>query len=241
MAQILPITPSLINTFKTCPLQYKAKYITKEVVFQQNEAAAYGDRIHKAVEAALKHNAALTPEASYMQPLVNWVKAYAAMPGVDMFVEERMGVTHVDQPCGWRDKNVRYRGIMDVFLIDHNKHLNVNIDWKTGKPKDDQTQANILSMCATRRTGYVNNLNMWVFANHDKIIHNKVKLDSLIPVQNTLADFTAYERACRNDEFPATPNGLCGKWCDVMSCQYNGRKPASTTTAPMGVPLGSIK
>lgn len=223
MAKILPISPSLLNTFKTCPRQYRAKYITKEVVFKPNAAAMYGDRIHKAVEAALKHGAALTPEASYMQPLVNFVRDYAARPGVELFVEERLGVTHDEQPCRWGDKNVRYRGIMDVFMIDHKKRLNINIDWKTGKPKDDPTQANILAMCATRRTGYVDNLNMWVFANHNKIIHNRLRLDSLIPVQNTLSDFASYERACRENKFPATINGLCMEWCDVVSCCYNGR------------------
>lgn len=70
MATPLPITPSLLNTFLTCPRQYEAKYITKEVVFQQNDAARYGDMVHKSVEDTLKSGAALVPDAEFMSPLV---------------------------------------------------------------------------------------------------------------------------------------------------------------------------
>ena len=90
MATPLPITPSLLNVFLTCPRQYEAKYITKEVVFQQNDAALFGDMVHKSVEAALKEGAALAPEAEFMQPLVNWCRMMAAQPGMTMYVEHRM-------------------------------------------------------------------------------------------------------------------------------------------------------
>ena len=40
-----------MSCFATCPRQYEAKYVTKEVKFEQGEAAAWGDEVHKALEA----------------------------------------------------------------------------------------------------------------------------------------------------------------------------------------------
>ncbi|EIO6575269.1 PD-(D/E)XK nuclease family protein [Escherichia coli] len=225
----LPITPSLLNTFLTCPRQYEAKYITKEVVFQQTEAAAYGDRIHKAVESVLKHGAALTPEAEFMQPLVDWCRSMAARPGTEMFVEEKLAVTHALAPCSWRgDKGMApwQRGIADVFFIDHTNKLNIVVDWKTGKLKDDRTQQHILSLCASRKTGYSKTLCMWVFVKEEDLITHVLNLEGLDPIAVHLQNVKAYEEACANNHFPAIRNGLCGKWCDVLSCVHNGKNPA---------------
>lgn len=225
----LPITPSLLNTFLTCPRQYEAKYITKEVVFKQTEEAAYGDRVHKAMENALKHGAALTPEAEFMQPFVDWCRDMAARPGVEMFVEERLAVTHSMTPCGWRgDKGMAawQRGIADVFFVYHKYKLNIVVDWKTGKLKDDKTQQQLLSLCASKRTGYSKTLCMWAFVKAKDLITHVLNLEDLVPIATHLQNVKAYEEACANNAFPPIRNGLCGKWCDVVNCVHNGKNPA---------------
>lgn len=227
MATPLPISPSLLNTFLLCPRQYEAKYITKEVTFTPNEAAAYGDRVHKSVEAALKLTAALTPEAAFMQPLVDWCRTLASQDGVEMHVEEKLAITHTFQSCGWagpsRAEKAWQRGIADVFFIDHVNKLNIIVDWKTGKPKDDKTQSHLLSLCATKRTGYPRTVCLWVFCTKDSLYSQTLDLLDLTPVNTHLANVLAYEQACANNAFPAVRNGLCGKWCDVTSCIHNGK------------------
>ena len=232
MAKQLPISPTLLNTFLTCPRQYEAKYITKEVVFQQSEAAAYGDRIHKAVEAALTLNAALPPEAAYMQPLVDWCRTLAAKDGVEMMVEEALAITSDLQPCGWwGDKSRKapawQRGKADVFFVDHINKVNIIVDWKTGKVKDDKTQSHLLSLCATKRTGYSKSVCLWVFCTKDELVAEDVDLLDLTPISTHMANVRAYEKACRDHEFPALRNGLCRQWCDVHSCIHNGKNPAN--------------
>lgn len=231
MATPLPITPSLLNTFLLCPRQYEAKYITKEVQFVQSEAAAYGDRIHKSVEAALKLNAALTPEASFMQPLVNWCRMLASQEGVEMYVEEKLAVTRGLQPCGWfgpsKTEKAWQRGMADVFFVDHKNKMNIVVDWKTGKAKDDKTQSHILSLCASKRTGYTKTLCMWVFVKANDIYKETLDLIDLMPVSTLLANVKAYENACARNEFPALRNGLCNNWCDVVSCIHNGKHPTN--------------
>lgn len=230
MAQILPVTPSLLNKFLTCPKQYENTYITKEFPYQQNEAAMLGDRIHKSVEAALKHGAALTPEADYMQKFVDWCRQMAAQPGWEMHVEKDLAITKSFEPCTWRGtkQNPPYmRGKADVFFVDHNNQLNIPLDWKTGKVKHDKTQANILATCARYTTGYTKTLCMWVFMNYNDVIVTNMDLIDLNPVATTMQDIARYERACQENKFPATPNGLCRGWCDVLSCPHNGKNPVN--------------
>lgn len=35
--KFIPITPSTLNTMNTCPRQFEAKYVTKEVEFKESE------------------------------------------------------------------------------------------------------------------------------------------------------------------------------------------------------------
>lgn len=226
MATPLPITPSLLNVFLTCPRQYEAKYITKEVVFQQNAAAQYGDMVHKSVEDTLKAGAALVPDAEFMQPLVDWCRAMAARPGMTMYVEHRMCITRNFEPTSWFAKPPKkpwLRGIADVFFKDDVNKMNINVDWKTGKPKHDKTQSRLLSLCAKHNTGYTKTLNLWVHVKHDQLIMDSFDLVDLAPVQPLLLDVARYEKACADNAFPAIRNGLCGAWCDVLSCPHNGK------------------
>jgi hypothetical protein len=258
MAIPLPITPSLLNVFLTCPRQYQAKYITKEVVFQQNEAAKQGDIVHKRVEAALKKGTPLTPgvppdydvyvysrmspsevaaardmadeaaatDVTFMQPMVDWCRMMAAQPGMTMYVEHKMCITRNFEPTTWLAKPPKkpwLRGIADVFFKDDAHQLNINVDWKTGKPKHDKTQSRILSLCARHNTGYTKTLNLWVHVKHGQLMMDSLDLVDLAPVQSLLLDVARYEQACAADQYPAIRNGLCGQWCDVLSCPHNGK------------------
>lgn len=225
MAQILPITPTLLNTYLTCPRQYEAKYITKEVVFKQNEAGLYGQMVHESVENALKSGAALVPDAEFMAPLVNWCWQMAQKPGIEMFVEHKLCITRNFEPTTWgsKTKPAWLRGVADVFFVDHTNRLNIIVDWKTGKPKVDSTQARILSLCAKHTTGYEKQLCLWAHVKHDELITDAMNLTTLDPVQPMLQDVARYETACRNNAFPANRNGLCNAWCDVLTCPHNGK------------------
>lgn len=226
MATPLAISPSLLKTFLTCPRQYQAKYITKEVVFQQNEAAAFGDRVHKSVEEALTLGAALTPEAEFMQPLVDCCRELAELPGMTMFVEHKLCITRNFEPTTWSGRGDKQRwlgGVADVFFRDDTHKLNIIIDWKTGKPRYDKTQTHLLATCARYTTGYTKTLTFLVHVRHEKIFADSLNLVDLSPVQGLLLDVQRYEKACEKDMFPPTPNGLCRNWCDVKSCPHNGK------------------
>lgn len=233
MANILPITPTLLSTFLTCPRQYKAKYITKEVEFVPTEATLFGRRLHEAVENTLKYNVALPLEMNFMQPYVNWCVNKAMQHGVEMQVETSLAITGAFEPCnwgGWPEKGqtttskVWQRLKVDVLFIDHHNKVNIIVDWKTGKPREDHTQKDIACICATRKTGYVKNVCMWMHVKHNQTIVEPVDLTTLKPLEGHLANIQRYVHACETDSFEPTKNGLCKQWCDVIACPYNGRK-----------------
>lgn len=220
MANILPITPTLLNTFKTCPRQYQAKYITKEVTYTPNEAAEYGTRIHSAVEATLKNGVPLTKEAAYMQPLVDWVLSEVAA-GKELHVEKYLARNSQRKACAWKDPDVKLRGVADVLLVDHVNKRNIIIDWKSGKPKADNTQAYLLSECAWAFTGYRDCLCLWAYVNYGELIKEEVIAD--YSTTALFRDIGRYEIACQNNDFPTKKNGLCKAWCDVVTCPHNGK------------------
>jgi hypothetical protein len=204
---------------------YQAKYITKEVVFQQNDVALFGDMVHKSVEKTLREGAALVPDAEFMQQYVDWCRAKRAA-GWRWAIEERLCITRNFERTTWFAKGDRapwLRGIADVFFVDDINETNIIVDWKTGKPKHDKTQAHLLSLCAKHVTGYSKTICLWVHVLHDELIQETIDLTVLDPVQGLLQDVARYENACKADEFPAIRNGLCGKWCDVLSCPHNGK------------------
>ena len=62
--KLMPQSPTSVSTFNTCPKQYQAKYITKEVTFQPTEATERGTRWHKQLEDRLRDKLALPQKTS---------------------------------------------------------------------------------------------------------------------------------------------------------------------------------
>lgn len=228
MAQVKPITPTLLDTYLTCPRQYMAKYVTREVVFKQNAAAAKGDRIHKSVEDTLKNKAPLTEEASFMQPLVDWCFNLASNPNIEMFVERTLAIDKnlnpMALPEGFKpwEYDIYMYAKADVFFVDHELGRNIIVDWKTGKPKDAHTQSRILSLTATKSTGYTSNKCLWVHCCHNELREEHIELVELTPLNVLFENIRRYETACVSNSFPAIRNGLCNKYCDVVKCEHNG-------------------
>lgn len=63
-------SPTSLQTFLTCPRQYYAKYVTKEVKFEQNDHATFGDLVHKSIEAYLKHG---EPLPTILEPMAEFL------------------------------------------------------------------------------------------------------------------------------------------------------------------------
>lgn len=212
-------SPTSLQTFETCPRQYEAKYITKEVVFKSSNHALFGDVIHKSIENYLKKGdplptivRGLTPFLDKLKPLVRGV-------------EERFAVDKEGKACAYSSPKAVYRCAADLVLVSKDERFVICVDWKTGKKRDASIQHDVLAMCAMAEypEASVVTAFVYLFTGDSDIREHKGLL-----FQTAKKTMAALAAATANKSFPPKPGFLCGKWCDVTSCPFNGKNKDST-------------
>jgi hypothetical protein len=121
---------SAIKTFEQCPKKYFHLKVVKDVKDDPGEAAIYGTLVHEAAELFVKDGTPIPEKFAYMRPIV---EKLAAIEG-EKHAELKLGLRKEgDQfvPCDFFDKDVWYRGIVDLVVINGEKAFVV--DYKTGK------------------------------------------------------------------------------------------------------------
>jgi len=226
---IFPQSHSSLSVFETCPRQYEAKYITKEVKFVQGAAAAWGDKVHMALEAFIlsRGQTPLPPEMAQYQSMANWVLHRALSNNGDIHVERKTGVTKDGQPRAYGARGNWLQGKIDITIVYRQQGLAEVFDWKTNeKIKNDATQLKMYNGFTLAdfpevevvRSGYV-----WLKHNQiaPPLATGRDGVDEVWAVFRNKWDRLrdAYVRGV----FPPRPNGLCAKYCDVLSCPHNGR------------------
>lgn len=210
-------SPTSLQTFTTCPRQYQAKYITKEVEFTQNDHAVLGDLVHKAIENYLKYAEPLPALLLPLKPTLD------RMGQVLFGAETKLAVNKLGEPVDFHDKQAYQRCIVDAILTSADQSVVVCIDWKTGKKRNSQTQHDFIKKCARAKfpNAKIVTLFLYLFKGlYDRQEYNGETLHSLDRNMNNLAN--AYTAGLFNPR----PGGLCSQWCDVVNCQYNGKYKA---------------
>ena len=225
---IFPQSYSSLNVFETCPRQYEAKYITKEVKYVQSQAAAWGDQVHTVLENYLKTQGgiAVPPNMAMYRPFGDWVLERAAKNGGQVLAERQTGVTKAHTACAYKDKQRWIGGKIDVTIIYPQQRRAEVFDWKTGKIRNDATQLKLYNGFTfadypeidTAASGYV-----WL--EHKQVSPPLVLQRS--DADNVWSEFEHKYRQLQDayvrGVFQPTPNPLCAKWCDVVSCEFHGK------------------
>jgi hypothetical protein len=211
----IPASPTSLGTWLTCPRQFEAKYVTKEVVFQPSEASLYGDRIHKAMEDRIGKNTPLPSEAEHLEPVA---AAVVAAPGYKL-VERSLPVDRDGRACEWRERY--YGGRADLVSL-NGKTASV-LDWKTGKYKRDNLQLTMLTSGVFAHYPEVKQVKAaLVFLKTGDLHEITARRDGFKPTE-MMQQITDYEGAQRVGDYPPCRSGLCKQWCDVLRCEFNGR------------------
>jgi hypothetical protein len=213
---------SALNDFITCPKAYFHKRIAKDVQDVPGEAATWGDRVHKAFEAYLKGVSSAEVEIR-LDPELEIYKGYldeiAARPGV-MYIEQQLAINKQMEPCGWFDKDVWMRGIIDVLHVDGD--TGTVLDHKTGKPKNDPRQLKLFALLVFIHHPEVQVCNsefQWLkFGTTDSARYLRSQEAELW--QEMLPDLLRYRTAFKLEVFNPRPSGLCNGWCPVKQCQH---------------------
>lgn len=224
---IFPQSYSSLNVFDTCPRQYEAKYITKEVPYVQSPEAAWGDQVHNQLENYLKAGGqtVLPGNMAMYKPMADWVLNRAAQYGGQILAERQSAVDAQHNAVPYKSKARWMGGKIDVTIIYPQSGTAEVFDWKTGKVKNDHTQLQMYAALAladypeveTVGAGYI-----WLMANQ---ISPPVYFQRADYAQHWDTFDHKYARlkdAYTRGVFQPKPGGLCRKYCGVTACEFHG-------------------
>ena len=211
---------SSIKTFDQCPKKYFHLKVVQDVKDEGNEASRYGNDAHAAAEAYIKDGTPIPDTYAVMRPVV---EALSKFPG-DKHTELRLGIKRTDsgfEPCGFFDKDVWYRGIVDLLIVKgKTAYL---IDYKTGKNAKyaDMKQLDLMAGAVFIHFPNVvrikSGLAFVVSNEFPKKDHVRENLNQYLAVFDDQLD--QLEAAMDNGIWNAKTSPLCG-WCPVTTCEH---------------------
>lgn len=208
---------SSIKTFEQCPKKYYHLKVAKDVKDEPGEAADYGTAVHLAAEEFIRDGKPIPEKFAYIRPVV---ERLAAIPG-DKHAELKLGIREDFSPCGFFDKDVWWRGIADLLIINgHKAHC---VDYKTGKSAKyaDLKQLDLLAGAVFSHfpevTVVKSALAFVVSGDFIPKTHMRVEKRTYLSVFDTQLE--QLDAAMENGVFNAKTGPLCG-WCPVESCEH---------------------
>lgn len=220
---------SSLGVFETCPRQYYAKYISREVKFVQGEAAKWGDDVHKALETYLQTNGAqaLPANMAHYQRFGDIMLERAARFGGKLLAERSAAVKHDRTSTFYSDKRAWLGGKIDVTIHYPAVGKLEVFDWKTGKVKNDVTQLKLYAgfgMADFPDVQLVKSGFIWLGEENPFTPPLVVSRPELNDVWGIFQHkYNQLEDAYIRNAWPEKPNGLCKKYCDVKSCEFHGK------------------
>lgn len=210
-------SPSQVQTYLTCPRQYQAKYITKEVKFQQNDYAKFGDLVHKQIEDFLMEGKPMSPSLKKLQEVLG--KHKGKLVGAEL----ALGRSHNGEATTQYGKDAWFNSKIDAVFKSDDGSVVLGIDWKTGKAKEAPIQMDMNAGVLAAKYPEAKKVIMVFVHLYKDAVYVKEYDPNALNINDTINKIIKLEVAIKNDTFPPNPSGLCGKWCDVLSCPHNGK------------------
>mgnify|MGYP002622417533 CR=1 FL=1 len=219
---IAPWSFSKIKAFEQCPKQFYHEKILKEFPFVETEAIRYGNQFHKAAEDYIKDGTPLPKKFEYAQKVLDSLNAKR---GVKL-CERKLGVTEDLKPCDFYSKDVWFRGIADLLIIDTLGETAWVIDYKTGKNAKyaDKGQLELMAMAVFLHFPDIKKVKaglVFVVSN-DLIKESYDEYDEQALWVKWVGKYQTMKAAADADMWNPRPNGLCKRHCQVTVCPHNG-------------------
>lgn len=210
---------SSLALYKQCPKKYFHLRIAKDFKEPETEALSYGTKVHEAAEFYIRDGKPIPPEFSYMQGLLDRLNN---LPG-EKLCEYKMGLSRDLSPVGFFDKDVWWRGIADLVVLDNDRAFLV--DYKTGKSSRyaDTKQLEILSLALFKHFPQLKKVKAGLLF---VVAQDFVKVDYENQPQawvRWLEDTGQMEASYEADVWNAKPNFTCRNYCAVTTCPHNGK------------------
>lgn len=220
---IAPWSFSKAKAFEQCPKQFYHEKILKQYPVEETDAMRYGTEFHKACEDYIGAGTPIPPRFAFIQPTLD---ALNKKKGVKI-CEQKLGLTADLEPCTFFDKDVWFRGIVDLAILDEESGTGWIVDYKTGKSSRyaDKGQLELMALTIFKHYPKITKIKaglLFVIAN------SLVKADYEIDLEQQLWEkwlniYGKMEKAFESDVWNPRPSGLCKRHCPVIECPHNGR------------------
>jgi hypothetical protein len=213
---------SAMDTFKQCPQKYYRLNVKKDIARPAtSEAQMYGLRVHKAAEDYFRSDTPVPEEFAFMRRPLETLRAKEG----EKLCEYKMGLTRGLQPCGFFDKNVWWRGVADLIVLQDDRAWVV--DYKTGKSAKfaDTKQLELMALGVFAHFPTVRKVKgglLFVVA-HDFVKADFTRHEESVYWRPWLDDTQRLEKSLELDVWNPRPNFTCSKWCPVTDCTHNGK------------------
>jgi len=127
MTKMHPWSFSKIKAFEQCPKQFYHDKVLKEFPFTETDAILDGSAFHKAAEDFVGADIPLPAKFSWANDALLSLKNRKG----EKLCEIKLGVTENLEACSFFAKDVWFRGIADLVIMDGD--LAWVVDYKTGK------------------------------------------------------------------------------------------------------------
>ena len=219
---IIPWTYSKMHAFDTCAKQFYHMKVAKDYKESfSSTAIEYGNEFHKAAELYVSRDEPLKKKFAYTEKSLQALKSKRGIKKC----EYKMGLTANLKKCGFFDKDVWWRGVGDLIIL-NGTNASV-VDYKTGKS------------AAYADTDQLELMALGLFVHFPDIQYVRAGLLFVVPKKFIKASYSRddvpelwskwlnkvarMEAAYENNVWNPSPSGLCYKHCEVTECPHNGR------------------
>lgn len=216
---------SSIKTFDQCPKKYYHVKVAKDYREDfKTEPILYGNEFHEAAEHYVSGaTKKLDPRFAYAEATLDKLKD---MEG-EKLCEYKMGLTENLEPCGFFDKDVWFRGVSDLTIINRGTGVAKVIDYKTGKSAKyaDKGQLELMALATFKHFPEVKVVKgglLFVVCNAFIKETYTIKNESDL-WRKWLTAYGTLEKSYENNVWNPRPTGLCKAHCIVTECPHNGK------------------
>ena len=212
---------SVLEAFASCPRRYNLINRTKTIKEPPSKEMAYGQRVHKDLEAFLQFGKPLPEDINFCAPIAETIRKKAV--GGKLDVEQKMTLNANFQPTSWFAKDAWVRGITDFTIYRKDKAFIG--DWKTGNPKDNPQQLKLTSALTFATQPHVNeiiNTFVWLKTNSISTPFRVTRNGMKEIWQEFMPKVAELQKAVDTNTFIPKPSGLCKNWCPVTKehCEF---------------------
>jgi len=222
-------TYTKLKNYEACPKRHLHVDILKDYEEEESEELRRGNALHNAMYRRIGSGIALPREfAPYMEP---WAQTLTKEFHHAQIIqcEQKLAITKELKGSAYMDKVTWFRCKIDYIKLLPTKvngwfyaHI---VDYKTGRPKEDDTQLALNAAAVFANYPDVYEIRSdFLWTEYNDVAHYGYKRDDMKAVWEDLTPrVNQMEKAYIEASYPARKCGLCKKYCPVYDCENFGK------------------